>query len=168
MLGSSVYCHSQFFKLAYDSLYKSGSIDKQYGVSKYLFGGVESTYVVGRTIIEGQKISFFTDSLKYFHRNGVLKEIQIFDSLGTPQSLRKFDKLGEITEELQCIYLSEKPYHLSKNSDELLECYLRKYKKGTLTSEGLLINGKKHGLHVYYKDGMVQSRKVYNNGKLVE
>ena len=113
-------------------------------------------------------VSYYADSLKEFHRNGILKRIEFYDSIGTPLSFQVFDKQCRLLEEREVNYPAEEPFHLNKKADNILECYVKKYKKGILISEGLFINRKENGLHIFYKDGREQSRKVFSDGELIE
>jgi len=139
-------------------------------LSKYLSGSLRDICIVVKRDVQGIKVTFFLDSLMYFHKNGHLKFIQASDSIGTPTFTRMYDKNGNLTRECKFTYTGVIPYQpIKKASNEALECYGKGYKDGVLISEGLTVGRKKKGFHITYdKNGNVKSRIVYSKGKVLK
>jgi antitoxin component YwqK of YwqJK toxin-antitoxin module len=166
------YCFSQKDEI---ELYekKFNSINSEYYKSKYLervnyfFGGIKSIGIIVSREIDKQTISFYFDSLKYFYRNGELKNIQCDDSIGNPIFSKFFDIKGRLILECNYNYKDSIPFLLNKESSNFLECYIKKYKNGKIIEEGKFINNRKEGLHLFYNEnGVMVKKETYIRGKL--
>jgi len=139
-------------------------------IGKFRSGNLYSVAIPVRRDVEGKTVTFFLDSLMYFHKSGHLKFIQASDSIGTPTFTRMYDKNGNLARECKFNYTGVIPYQpTDKASNKVLECYGKKYKGGILLSEGRTVGGKKEGLHIIYdKNENIKSRIIYSKGKAIK
>lgn len=158
------------YRKRYEEIYQSVYYNTVLEIGKFRSGKLYSVAIGVSRDVHGIKISFFLDSLMYFHKNGHLKFVQANDSIGTPTFTRMYDINGKLTRECNFTYTGLIPYQPTKKaSNKALECYGKGYKDGVLISEGLTVGGKKEGLHITYdKGGNVKSKVVYSKGKVLK
>jgi len=171
---SQSYDHGQIetkYRTKLEQMDKTIYTSKSFVISRhFLSTNIRYAFILVSRDVEGTIVNFYLDSLMCFYRNGQLKIIQIQDTIGTPTFTRNYDRYGDLKKECIYTYKGKIPYQSKKKaSKKALEYWLKEYKDGILTNEGLVVGSKKEGLHITYdNNGNVKSSVVYSNGRKIK
>ncbi|PHR68757.1 MAG: hypothetical protein COA67_12355 [Lutibacter sp.] len=140
-------------------------------VDKFKNGNIKREATLTTYTIEEIEYPFYTGKYTTYKRNGRKTYERVMDMFGMPLSSKVYYG-GELfsstkTLEIDTQIVSVEEFLMSRKGISIIyeysEYYIDKNKKPILWKKGIMVNGKKSGKWITYKDGQIHKTNTYKN-----